>query len=54
MFQSRINAGILTACGFLWWTTGVMAQEPKLPGDKEKSAGLANYVVARVHRCASM
>jgi hypothetical protein len=40
MFRSQVIAGILSFCGFLAWTTGVSAEEPKRPAVAEKPVGL--------------
>ena len=40
MFRSQVIAGILSVCGFLAWTTGTSAEEPKRPAVAEKPAGL--------------
>ncbi len=40
MFRSQVIAWCLSVCGFLCWTIGVMAQEPKPTVAAEKPAGL--------------
>jgi len=40
MFRLKVIAGILSLCGFLAWTTGASAEEPKRPAVAEKPAGL--------------
>ena len=40
MFRLKVIAGVLSFCGFLAWTTGTMAQEPKSPPAVKAPAGL--------------